>query len=991
MGVPEAVAHEGQRLHGFDVRQVTPLPDLRAVAYRVEHGHSGARLIHIAADDNENLFSVTLPTVPWDDTGAAHILEHSVLGGSRKYPVRQPFFEMLKMSMGTFINAMTGSDYTTYPVASTVRADLFNLADVYFDAVFHPLLTEETFQREGHRLTPADPAEPTGPLGVAGIVYNEMKGYYGQPEVRLSAEAEAALLPDTIYAKDSGGRPEAIPDLTYADLRRFYATYYHPSDAFFFTYGDIPLSEYLAFLDPRLAEFARRPTDAAIARQARWRSPRRTEHEYQVGEGEATTEKTYLLLQWLAGTATDPADDIAFEVLDWILDGNEGAPLRKALVDSKLGQAPAHTGYRSMGEEGVYQVGLKGSEADRAERFERLVLDTLQVIADGEMAPERVAAAFHQAGYGHLEIQSQFPLHLRYRVVEPWRLGADPLAFASMRPHLEACRQRYRDDPRLFNRLIRERLLENPHRLLTVLRPSTDWQPRLDAAFAARMAAVRAARSAEELRHIAAVSADVERGAGTPNPPEAVALLPQLRVADVPAKPRHIPTTTLRVADGIELLRNDVFTNGVNYLQLDLDASGLTEEQWRYVPRYVEAVHKLGAGRRDYEQVAEQVAASSGGIHCFPILARSAAADARGRRRLRFALKALDPQMEDALGVLTDMVFAVNPRDAARLEVVLGQAVAGARTGLVNGGAGTAMRYAGDTLTVEGHLSELMYGGPQLRLVERLHGDFARAGERLMGEIERIRDALAAAGGIVASFTGSDRACDAVAATLAGWRQRLGAGGGGVTPAALAVPAGEARVGLAAPLQVAYCAQLLPAPHYAHPDSPLLAVGAHLITVDYIRPEIRFKGTAYGGSCGYDALGAQLALASWQDPHVARTLGVFAAVGNYVSGATWTQTDVDRAIIATLKDGERPIRPAEATGTALHRHLAGLTPAMRDQRHSATLAATPQSVKAAVLAALETGLTRGATCVLAGRRMLEEGNRELGARALVLRDVLTGE
>ncbi len=177
-----------------------------------------------------------------------------------------------------------------------------------------------------------------------------------------------------------------------------------------------------------------------------------------MGDGEPTAEKTYLLLQWLAGDATDPEDDIAFEILDWILDGNEGAPLRKALVDSRLGQAPDHTGYRSLGPEGVYQVGLKGSEPDRAPAFERLVLDTLASIADGEIAPERVEAAFHQAAYGHLEIQTLFPLHLRWRVVGPWRLGADPLAFASMRPHLEACRERYRRDGRLFNRLIREQL-----------------------------------------------------------------------------------------------------------------------------------------------------------------------------------------------------------------------------------------------------------------------------------------------------------------------------------------------------------------------------------------------------------------------------------------------------------------------------------------------------------------------------------------------------
>ncbi len=988
MVIPDAALQTGRVVHGFEVQAITPLPNLRAVAYRVVHRRSGARLIHIQAEDNENLFSVTLPTVPWDDSGAPHILEHSVLGGSRRFPVREPFFEMLKMSMGTFINAMTGPDYTTYPVASTVKQDLFNLVDVYFDAVFHPLLTEETFLREGHRLTPADPLDPSGALTETGIVYNEMKGYYSRPDVILANRSQRALLPDTIYARDSGGRPDAIPDLTFEDLRRFYQTYYHPSEAYFFTYGDIPLTEHLAFLAERLQEFEHRPNDATVGRQIRWATPRRVQDEYQIGEGEPLAEKTYLLLQWLAAEAIDPQEDMAFEVLDWILDGNEAAPLRKALVDSKLGQAPHHTGYRAVGPEGIYQVGLKGSEPDRADRFERLVLETLRAIAQAEIPRERVEAAFHQAAYGHLEIQSHFPLHLGWRVLGPWRLGADPLAFASMRPHLEACQEHYRRDPSLFNRLIRERLLDNPHRLLTVLRPSDDCEARATAAFNAKMARVRARLSDEEVRRIAAVSADVERGSGTPNPPEAIALLPQLRVADVPRRPRHIPTSVERPAPGVELLRNDLFTNGVNYLMLDLEATALTVEQWPYVPRYLESVHKLGAAGMDYEHVAGRVAASTGGILCWPVLGRSAGASAASLRRLRFTLKALDDQIEDALGVLEDLLFATDPRDRERLRVVLAQSLAGTRTGLVNGATATAVRHAARSLSTEGYLGELVGGVSQLHLLERLNKDFETEYTRVMGEVERIRDALPASGRLVASFTGSAIACDSVRQALRRWAGRLGKGVPDASDPRPAEP--PDRTGLAAPLQVAYSAQVFPAPAYAHPDSPLLTVGAHLLTVEYVRPEIRFRGTAYGGSCSYDALGGDMSLLSWQDPHVARTLQVFAAVRDYVVGAGWTQTDVDRAIISTLKEGERPIRPAEATGSALQRHIAGLTPEMRDARHQAMLGAKPESVEQALLAVLEAGLPRSAVCVVASRRMLEEGNRALGTAPLEITDMFPG-
>ena len=245
--VPEITMHIGQNSNGFEVKDVTPLEALRSVAYQLEHKQSGARLLHLYNQDAENLFSVSFPTPPPDDTGIPQILEHAVLAGAGKYPVKEPFFEMIKMSMATFINAMTGSDCTYYPVASNVKQDLFNLAEVYFDAVFHPLLTEQTFRREGHHFAPSDPENPTGDLTITGIVYNEMKGAFSDPESRLYRSISRELLPDTIYGKESGGDPEAIPDLTYEALKEFHGTYYHPSNSYFFLYGNIPTTEYLAF------------------------------------------------------------------------------------------------------------------------------------------------------------------------------------------------------------------------------------------------------------------------------------------------------------------------------------------------------------------------------------------------------------------------------------------------------------------------------------------------------------------------------------------------------------------------------------------------------------------------------------------------------------------------------------------------------------------------------------------------------------------------
>ncbi|HET7560032.1 MAG TPA: insulinase family protein, partial [Limnochordia bacterium] len=526
--MPKVALKPGDRLDAFVVRSVTPIDELRAIAVVLEHPGCGATLLHLVQNDAENLFSVTFKTPPSDDTGVPHILEHAVLAGSAKYPVRDPFFEMLKRSMATYLNAFTMWDATSYPVASNVKQDLFNLADVYFDAVFHPKLTEETFAREGHHLAPVDPADPTGALRVTGIVYNEMKGAFSNPEARLQRVARRTLFGDTIYGHESGGDPDAIPDLTWADLRAFHERYYHPSNALFFVYGDIPTSEWTAFLTARLAGFKPRPADVEIKPQPLWREPRRLDESYAVGAGESLAEKTYLSLRWIVGDSTDPGEITDWRVLSTILLGNEAAPLKRALIASKLGQDLFASGLDANALQSGFGVGLKGSEANRAEAFERLVLDCLRDLAGQTFSPERVEAAYQQAAYFYLEILPSYPLYMLFRVLGTWVHNRDPLAYLPMREHLAASKARYAADPRRFNRMIAEHLVENPHRLLTVMQPDPDWQTRADARFAEHMQRVRAALSDEEAKHISEAAAELDRRSSTPDPPELLATLPVL-------------------------------------------------------------------------------------------------------------------------------------------------------------------------------------------------------------------------------------------------------------------------------------------------------------------------------------------------------------------------------------------------------------------------------------------------------------------------------
>jgi len=993
---PAVELRTGQIVHGFVVRRVEPLPHLRAVAYELEHGSTAARVLHVHSADTENLFSVTFPTPPADDTGLPHILEHAVLGGSRKFPVKDPFFEMVKSSMATFINAMTDVDKTMYPVDSTVRQDFFNLADVYFDAVFHPTLTENTFKREGYRLEPVDRANPAGGLHIKGIVYNEMKGAYSSADRLVSKHSTSPLFPDTVYGRDSGGDPDRIPDLTYEQFRAFHRTHYHPSNAYFFMYGDIPTADHLAFLKPRLAGFGRMAVENAVRRQERWAAPRSATEQYPVAPAATTAAKTFLTLNWLVCDCTDVQTVMALIALDAILLGNQAAPLRKALVDSKLGEDVTLAGFRMVGREGTFNVGLKGSEADRRAAFVALVLETLgRLAAEGGIEAERVDAAFQQLAYRYLEITSNFPLNLMYAATGMWIYGADPLALLRAEEHMAALKERFRSNPRLFGDLIRTLLLENPHRLDVAVVPDPQYQARKDAALAEEMTRKAAALSAEAIGQLGADADELERELNAPNTPEALASLPQLRVADLPRVPRHVPTFVEPLDNGVEVLRNDVFANGVNYVHLAIDLAGMPADLWAYLPLYGDCVRKMGAAGLDYVGMAERLSAHTGGVGFGPRCHTHGADAGRVMREAIFTVKFLDEKAAPAMGVLHDLLFALDLRDAGRLEDLLTQARAAHRTRVVTNGVGIAMSHAARGFNPESHLNEVLYGLPQTRLVESLHGGggggAGAAREGLVAKLEAIRDFMLARARLTASFTGSAGAYGAVRKTLAAWTAAMR---GDAVPAVDDAVAFERwagagpREGLAGPMNVAFNTRVMPAPHLSHPDAPALTVAGRLVGLDYLLTEVRFKGTAYGAGCGYGPLDRTLKFHSYRDPWVTRTLGVFEGVPEYVRTAAWSEAEVGRAIIGTAKEGERPIRPAEATGTALFRHRIGDTPERRNARHAALLQVTPGEARRAMLAVLDEGMAKSAVCVVSSREKLEAANAETPGAGLSVEEIM---
>ena len=978
----------GQDIFGFTVRAVTPVEELNLVAIELEHAKSGARMLHLLANDPENLFSINIPTPNRDDRGIPHILEHTVLSGSRRYPVRDPFFELVKMSMATFLNAMTGRDCTYYPVSSNVEKDLFNLADVYFDAVFHPLLTESSFRREGHHLCPADPADPTGPLSVNGIVYNEMKSYFSRPEERMYRDLYKGLLPDTVYGCESGGDPEVIPSLTYEDFLAFHRTWYHPSNARIVTYGNLPAERFLEFLDPRLSEFDRTDPKPEYPRQTRWDAPRRLEASYAAEEDADLARQTFHVIAWMIPQGLDRSAATLWSVLSQLLAGDDAAPLKRAIVDSGLGDDVLVLDPGQAGHDGLCGIGIRGSDPDKFGAFRDLVLDTLRDLAAKGFDSDLVESAFRREIFGARVIEPRRGLALSEEVLSSWILGGDPLLFLREGEDAEAGRAQWRLRRTLFQDLIREHLVENPHRLDYTLAPSAAYQGAVDERFRAAMAELRATFTDDQMRAFAAEDARLQEEAGRPNSPEALATLPQLGRSDLPAEPSVLPTVADSLPCGVPFLRTDLFSNGIGHLSVAADLTGLPAELWPHVSHFVEAFNSMGAAGHDFAEMARRASAVTGGISCRPVFQRRRVADGPSFRGLVFSLSALDETLGAALDLLGDRLVGADPRDRDRMRDVITQVATRTRTALVSSGARPVITRIASGLVEEAWLQEMQSGTTSFRRLRDEQRHFDRRAPKIADAVLRIAKFLRSRARYTVSFVGGDAAAEQVRHGLDALfrmfpEEDIRPVGSGFRAVGETV-----RLGLADPMQVAHCAQLVPALPPGHPDLPVLSLGCSLLSVDWAIAELRFKGNAYGASVGVSD--GFLLLSTYADPHIRRTLEVFRSLPDFVRQAPWTDVEVTRGVLSCAKGFIAPVTPAGAAGQALMNRLLGITPEWTASRYDRMRRATPDEIRETLLSVIggEGVFDRAPVGVVSSREKLEKANEELGSSALRIEPLL---
>jgi Zn-dependent M16 (insulinase) family peptidase len=586
-------------MHGFELVKAQIIPEINTHARLYRHIKTGAQLVSMENDDENKVFGVGFYTPMEDSTGVAHILEHSVLCGSRKYPLKEPFVELIKGSLNTFVNAFTFVDKTVYPVASQNVKDFYNLIDVYMDAVFYPRITREIFQQEGWHY---ELDAPDDPMIFKGVVFNEMKGGYSSADRMLGVYSRMSLFPGgTRYGIDSGGDPENIPDLTYDYFKNFHSRYYHPSNGLIWFYGDDDPEERLHYLNQWLNEFDAAPPPANGSHPTRFSEPQRKAIPFDSGED---NKKGYATVNWLLTQTSEIENNLGLHILSYILTGSPASPLRKALIDSGLGEGLAGDGIDDQMQEMAYSTGLKGIDPDNAGKVEQLILETLATLARDGIEPDMVEAALNTVEFRMRENNTgSYPRGIAMMIdaMSTWLYGGDPLAVLAFEAPLNAIKARVASGERYFESLIEQFLINNPHRTTVTLYPDPALRSRREAAEKARLDQARSAMSQDEIMRVIEETKALRKAQETPDSPEALATLPTLTLADLDKKNKTIPIDVSE-HKGTKIVYHDLFTNGICTICRKIccrmsNYSAVPCSKWAPIPKIMSSCHS-GSGAK---------------------------------------------------------------------------------------------------------------------------------------------------------------------------------------------------------------------------------------------------------------------------------------------------------------------------------------------------------------------------------------------------------
>ena len=922
----------------FRLTATQPVPALGVTMETWRHA-CGAVHYHLACDDDHRAFVVGFRTLPEDSTGLPHILEHTTLCGSRRYPVRDPFFQMLRRSLQTFMNAMTFPDMTCYPFASQVAKDYDNLTGVYLDAVFAPLLDSLDFAQEGHRL------EPVGQGGERkGVVFNEMKGAMDGTGEQISMVTARTLLPDTTYRHNYGGDPADIPALTHQDLVDFHRRCYRPANACFITYGNQPAPE----LHARLATYLAGDPGQALGSptlQPPLGTPVTIEVPVPFGADQDILDVSAVALTWLWGDVADLDEVLTAELLDRVLLGHAGAPLRLALENSGLGRSISGSGFSAGYRNGLFTAELSGIDPADYPKFEPLVLATVRAIADSGVPQAELDAALHQLELARREISGDhypYGLELCFRLLSPWNYGVDPLPFLDQAQAITRLRQRA-TAPGFIASELRRRLLDHPHRALLLARPDREFHNRaqaLERQQVERDLAALDAAGRERLTTLAQALATRQASVDDP------AVLPDLLLSDVPSE-RRFPS-------GSEQRGLTVFTAGTNGILHHLAAlplPDLDEQELDLLPLLAQTIGSLGVAKRDYAERAGDLNARCGGLWAWTDLAADIDNLAHLHGLLFIEVKGLGSRHGDFTGLIAETLHEQRFDEHERLRELVEQSVQRLSDRVASAGNAFAARAAIRGMGGAAALGHRLSGLGRLAWLKRLAASIGEDASGADAALEKLGASLAA---LRARLLNQPRSLAVIGDTAgdAGVQQQLldawaalGQPAGIRQPFRTSLARSEPPTAYTTATAVNYCALAFPAVPLGHADAPGLAVAGRLLVNNILHPRIRERGGAYGSGASFAAATGTFTLTSYRDPRLAGTYDDMRDSLRWLSDCPNDPRLLKEAILGVIAGLDSPGSPAGEARSRFTGDLKGSTPKRLNAFRSRILATTITDVR----------------------------------------------
>lgn len=922
-------------VHGFELIKEQEIPEINSFARLYRHQKTGAELLSLENDDENKVFGITFRTPPEDSTGVPHIMEHAVLCGSRKYPVKEPFVELLKGSLKTFVNAFTYPDKTCYPVASQNLQDFYNLIDVYLDAVFYPLIPPHTLQQEGwhYELESVD-----APLSYKGVVFNEMKGVYSSPDSLLGRHSLRTLFPDTTYGVDSGGDPAVIPDLTYEQFKQFHESYYHPSNARIFFYGDDPPEERLRLMSAWLEPFERIEVHSEVKLQPRFDEPKEISLSYDPGE-ETGEKKSMVTVNWLLPEGDDPQENLGLTILSHILLGTPASPLRKALIDSGLGEDLTGYGLDDDTRQMTFSTGLKGIATEDAGRVEALIHETLGRLAAEGIEPEMVEAAVNTIEFRLRENNTgSFPrgILLMLRALSGWLYDRDPFAPLAFEAPLNAIKERLAAGEPYFENLIRLHLLDNRHRTRVLLQPEPGLAQKQEAAERQRLEAARAEMTPEELDQLVRNTQELRSLQETPDSPEALATIPTLKLEDLDRENKLIPCEEFQAA-GVQTLYHDLFTNGIVYLDLGFDLHVLPQDLLPYVPLFGRSLTSLGTETEDFVRLSQRIGRTTGGIRAttFTSSVRSAEQSAAW---LFLRGKATMDHGADLLSILKDILLTVKLDNQERFRQMVLEEKAGLESGLIPGGHRVANLRLRSKFDEAGWASEVMGGVEYLFFLRDLATAVDQDWPGVLDKLEQVRKTLLQRGAMLGNVTLDRENWEQFRPQFTAFLAELP--DEPRQPQRWQPEAAPESEGLTIPAQVNYVAKGANLYILGYELDGSIEVISNYLRTTWLWEKIRVQGGAYGGFCVFDRHSGVFSYLSYRDPNLLKSVESYDGTAQFLRQLDLSREELTKSIIGTIGDMDAYQLPDAKGYTSMLRYLIGETDEIRQQRREEVLSTT---------------------------------------------------